>query len=89
MLRKLLYLPKDINNHAIHAPVSEGDLRVAMTYKLKQSRHMDVEGIGREEDGESIVKSQLVQRIIRPSLIRVPCENTNPGLFNNLYTKGL
>ena len=59
-VRKWLQHSHSVSNDAIHMSISEGGIGVpstmAISKNLKESRLLNVEGIGGEEDGESLIQ---------------------------------
>ena len=93
MVRCWLRLPHDTPNAAIHAPIPEGGLglfsTIATSKKLKESRLLNVEGIGGDEDGGSIIRSPHVSRIMEPRYIKAFQDTSIRDLHNHLDTQGL
>ena len=92
-VRRWLCLPHDLCNDTIHASISEGGLglpsTMATSKKLKESRLLNVEGIGGEENGGLIIQSPHVQKIMKPKSIRAYVDRSNKDLYNHMDTKGL
>ena len=95
MVRRWLRLPHDTSNAAIHAPIPEGGLglfsTIATSKKLKESRLLNVEGIGGggDEDDGSIIRSPHVLQIMEPKLIKTFIDTSTRDLHKHLDTHGL
>ena len=93
MVRRWLRLPHDTSNAAIHAPIPEGGLglfsTIATSKKLKESRLLNVEGIGGDEDGGTIIRSPHVLQIMEPKFIKAYIDTSTRDLHKHLDTQGL
>ena len=86
-------MPKDANNDAIYASISEGGLGVpsflALSKKLKDTRLLNIEGIGDENNGEALARSPSTSKIMRPMYLQKYNIRFNENIYNHLDTKGL
>ena len=92
MVRRWLRLPHDTSNAAIHAPIPEGGIglfsTIATSKKLNESRLLNVEGIGGDEDGGTIIRSPHVLQIMEPKFIKAYIDTSTRDLHKHLDTQG-
>ena len=92
MVRRWLRLPHDTSIAAIHAPIPEGGLglfsTIATSKKLNESRLLNVEGIGGDEDGATIIRSPHVLQIMEPKFIKAYIDTSTRDLHKHLDTQG-
>ena len=64
-------------------------LTLVISKKIKESRLLNAEGIGSEDNGESIVQSLHVLKIMRFKFIKAFVDNANKNLYDHMDTNGL
>ena len=91
MVRKWLRLPRDMNNDAIHASISEGGLGIPsilfLSKQLKESRLLNIEGIGTEDDGKALARSSYISKIMQPPYLQNHHIYYNIRIYDHLDTK--
>ena len=91
MVRRWLRLHHDTSNAAIHAPIPEGGRglfsTIATSKKLNESRLLNVEGIGGDEDSGTIIRSPHVLQIMEPKFIKAYIDTSTRDLHKHIVTQ--
>ena len=86
-------LLKDTNNEAIYASITEGGHGVpsalAISKKLNETRLLNIESMGDEDDGEALARSTFISKIMRPMYLHKYNTEFNENIYSHHDTKGL